>query len=143
MIRSVTLFCFRHVRRKSRQFRRWRSSISRPSRHRNSSFYRREIKLLRTLCCSVFVFFICWTPYLICALLHDSIIPDELKNVRSLSCAIVHVVFSKIKSSLYSRYYAEAYNEWRSHSAAWRLGNIATKKRRSGGEPQLSKPEVF
>ena len=41
----------------------------------------------------------------------------------------------KIKSSLYSRYYAEACNEWWPISAAWRLGNTAPKKRRNGGEP--------
>ena len=40
---------------------------------------------------------------------------------------------SKIKSSLYSRYYAEVCNEWRAISVALRLGSTAMKKRRGGG----------
>ena len=40
----------------------------------------------------------------------------------------------EIKSSLYSRYYAEACNEWRAISVALRLGSTAKKKHRGGGK---------
>ena len=53
----------------------------------------------------------------------------------------------KIKSSLDSRYYAEARSEWQATSAAHRLENTASRKRRNGGEPlatvcNLTDPEM-
>ena len=79
----------RYVQRHGRQFNKnWAASPHQNQtrnrnqiRYRKNSLYRREMKLLRTMICAVLAFLVCWTPYLICALLDDHIIPDEVKNV--------------------------------------------------------------
>ena len=47
---------------------------------------------------------------------------------------LCHCQNQKFKSSVYSRYFAEAHNEWRAHLCCLPPRNTAPKKHRSGGE---------
>ena len=68
-------------------------------------------------------------------------------NISNIWCNVAIKAVDKMKPIenifiiQHLRYYAEVENEWRGPStqlSAWALGNTASKKRRSGDEPQAT-----